>query len=89
MRRWLPPSLTLTTGTPPVPPVVEELSFPREGAGYLPMFRAVNEAIVAGETEHPTHPVAATVAVLDVLEQIREQLAVERDEQPAKETIHA
>jgi predicted dehydrogenase len=87
-----PTTLTVATGTPPTPPAVEELTFPREGAGYLPMFRAVNESILAGRTEHPTHPVAATVAVLDVLEQIRERLADERDRHrlaSREETFHA
>ena len=75
-----PTTLTMATGTPPSPPVVEELTFPREGAGYLPMFRAVNECILAGETEHPTHPVSATAEVLAAMEQIRERLADERDQ---------
>jgi predicted dehydrogenase len=82
-----PATLTVATGTPPSPPVVEELTFPREGAGYLPMFRAVNECIRAGEIEHPTHPVTATVDVLEVMEQIRDRLAEERDERqlPSRE----
>jgi predicted dehydrogenase len=78
-RLFSPASMTLATGRPPGPPVIEELSFPQEGAGYLPMFRAVNECILSGGTEHPTHPVAATVAVLDTLEQLRRRLADERD----------
>jgi hypothetical protein len=67
-------------------------TFPREGAGYLPMFRAVNERILAGEIEHPTHPVTATVDVLAAMEQIRDRLADERDQrqqQPTKETARA
>ena len=87
-----PPTLTLVTGKPPAPPTVEELTFPREGAGYLPMFRAVNESILAGEIEHPTHPVAATVEVLATLEQLRDRLADERDgrrQHTAKEAARA
>ena len=42
-----------------------------------------------GETEHPTHPVAATVDVLAAMEQIRDRLADERDQRPAKETARA
>jgi predicted dehydrogenase len=79
-RLFSPASMTVATGRPPGPPVVEELTFPQEGAGYLPMFRAVNDCILAGEIEHPTHPVAATVEVLEVLERLRERLAEERDE---------
>ena len=39
--------------------------------------------ILAGEIEHPTHPVAATVEVLEVLEQLRQRLADERDRRRA------
>ena len=85
-RLFSPATMTVATGRPPGPPVVEELTFPQEGAGYLPMFRAVNESILAGRIEHPTHPVAATVEVLGVLEQIRERLAVVRDEQQQQAT---
>jgi predicted dehydrogenase len=87
-----PTTMTVATGQPPSPPAVEELTFPREGAGYLPMFRAVNECILAGEIEHPTHPVAATVEVLEAMEQIRDRLADQRDERRlplSKETAHA
>jgi len=78
-RLFSPASMTVATGQPPGPPVIEELSFPQEGAGYLPMFRAVNECILAGEIEHPTHPVAATVEVLETIEQLRRRLVDERD----------
>ncbi|MGY1810271.1 Gfo/Idh/MocA family protein [Blastococcus sp. SYSU D00669] len=74
-----PTTLTVATGRPPSPPTVEELTFPKEGAGYVPMFRAVDECILTGEIEHPAHPVAATVEVLEVLEQLRQRLADERD----------
>jgi predicted dehydrogenase len=74
-----PATITVVEGRPPAPPQVEELAFPREGAGYLPMFRAVNECILAGDLEHPTHPVSATVEVLEAMELIRERLADERD----------
>jgi hypothetical protein len=56
------------------------------------MFRAVNESILAGEIEHPTHPVAATVEVLATLEQLRDRLADERDgrrQHTAKEPARA
>lgn len=74
-----PRSLTVTTGTPPIPPVVETLEFPVEGAGYVPMFRAVNEAILAGQTGHPIHPISDTVQTLRTMEAVRDKLIEERD----------
>jgi predicted dehydrogenase len=76
---WSPRSLSISTGTPPTPPDVEEVQFPTEGAGYVPMFRAVNERILAGETQHPLHPVSATVEALQTIELIRTELIRERD----------
>jgi predicted dehydrogenase len=78
-RLFSPESMRVTTGTPPVPPTVEDLVFAQEGAGYVPMFRAVNERILAGETEHPLHPISATVDVLETMELIRQRMAEGRD----------
>lgn len=78
-----PGGLKITTGKPPAPPAVQELSFAREGAGYVPMFRAVNAAILAGSTEHPLHPVSATAEVLDIMQRIQAALAQERDARSA------
>lgn len=74
-----PAAIKLTVGRPPAPPQSEELRFPREGAGYVPMFRAVNAAILAGQTEHPLHPVSATAEVLAIMQRIQALLAQERD----------
>ncbi len=74
-----PGGLKITTGRPPAPPEVQELKFEREGAGYVPMFRAVNDAILAGAIEHPLHPVSATAEVLDIMERIQAAMARERD----------
>lgn len=74
-----PAGLKVTTGKPPAPPDVQELKFEREGAGYVPMFRAVNAAILAGATEHPLHPVSATAEVLDIMERVQAAMARERD----------
>lgn len=46
-----------------------------EGDGYVPMFRAVGEAVAAGVLDHPGHPLANTVAVLDVIDEVRRALA--------------
>ncbi|MEK8026887.1 Gfo/Idh/MocA family protein [Pseudaquabacterium rugosum] len=75
-----PAALRVTLGRPPAPPSVEELAFPREGAGYVPMFRAVHEAILAGQTEHPWHPVSATAEVLEILQRIQAALIADRDQ---------
>lgn len=74
-----PAGFKLVIGQPPAPPKVEELDFPREGAGYVPMFRAVNAAILAGATSHPSHPVAATAQVLEIMQAIQVRLGAERD----------
>lgn len=50
-------------------PVV--VSFGREGFGYVPMLRAVGEAVRAGLVEHPIHPLSFTVAVARTLDRIR------------------
>jgi len=46
-----------------------------EGDGYVPMFRAVGEAVAAGLTDHPGHPLANAIAVLDVIDEVRRVLA--------------
>lgn len=46
----------------------------QEGAGYRPMFRAVTEAVEQGLTEHPLRPLRDTIAVLDIMDEIRRQL---------------
>jgi predicted dehydrogenase len=45
--------------------------FPQEGHGYVPMLRAVQTAVAVGLTEHPMHPLADSIAVMDVLDSIR------------------
>jgi predicted dehydrogenase len=59
--------------TPPfgAPRTVTE---PREGNGYVPMFRAASEAIADGLLEHPWRPLGDTIAVLDLMDEVRAQL---------------
>jgi predicted dehydrogenase len=71
---FAPRALRLTTGQPPAPPTVEEVTFEQEGAGYVPMFRAAGEAILRGQLGHPTHPIVDTVAVLRSIERVRNAL---------------
>lgn len=43
----------------------------QEGYGYVPMLRAVTDAIAEGRTEHPLHTLEETAAVFDTLDAIR------------------
>jgi predicted dehydrogenase len=52
-------------------------SAPR-GAGYVPMLEHVQECVRAGRTESPLHPLGATLAVMEVVDQALEQLGVTR-----------
>jgi predicted dehydrogenase len=45
-----------------------------EGNGYVPMFRAVGEAIADGLLEHPLRPLRDTIEVLSTMDEIRRQL---------------
>lgn len=45
--------------------------FEAEGNGYVPMLRAVDDAIAAGWMEHPLHPLTASVLTFTVLDRIR------------------
>jgi predicted dehydrogenase len=47
----------------------------REGNGYVPMFRAVSEAIGEGLLEHPWRPLRDTIEVLETMDEVRRQLA--------------
>jgi len=49
----------------------ESVTFDREGHGYVPMLRAVADAIAAGLTEHPLHPLSSSLAVARTLDSIR------------------
>lgn len=84
-----PAGLKLSVGTPPTPPTVQQFDFPREGAGYVPMFREVNASVRAGQTGHPLHPVSATAEVIETLQQILAALAHERDARDARAAASA
>lgn len=45
-----------------------------EGSGYVPMFRAVGEAIEDGLLEHPMRPLRDTIDVLKTMDEVRRQL---------------
>ena len=52
----------------------EVIEVEREGNGYVPMLRAVVDAIRAGALEHPLHTAAATAEIYSTLDEIRRQI---------------
>jgi len=52
----------------------EYIDFTKEGNGYVPMLRAVGQAIADGRTEHALHPISASISVLDTMEEIVRQM---------------
>ena len=45
-----------------------------EGAGYVPMFRHASQCVLDGLVESPSHPLSATIEVLDTIDEVRRQL---------------
>ena len=56
-------------------PAPELLRVPKLGAGYTHMISAVSEAILAGKTECEEHPLAWSIENMEVLDEIRAQVA--------------
>ncbi|TDP98480.1 MULTISPECIES: Gfo/Idh/MocA family protein [unclassified Leifsonia] len=67
---------------------VDTTTFTRDGFGYVPMLAAVTEAIMAGLTEHPTHPLADSVATLSVLDTIRLRIIETAHDQRSTHEAH-
>ena len=59
------------------------VSFAREGFGYAPMLRAVDEAVRGGLLEHPIHPLSSSVAVARTLDRIRAATAASHSTETA------
>lgn len=74
---WASTSFAVHTGESPEKLLTspDHLSFEQEGNGYVPMLRAVGEAITSGLLQHPVHTGKDTVAVFRTLDTIRQQLA--------------
>ncbi len=53
---------------------VDEFSYEREGAGYVPMLRAVSDAIMAGKTEHELRSHADTISVAETMDEVLRQI---------------
>jgi len=55
-------------------PATDDVTIPPEGMGYVPMLRAVNQAVEAGLLEHELRTHADTVAVAETLDEILRQV---------------
>lgn len=53
----------------------EHVAIPKEGNGYVPMLRAVAEAVEAGWTEHPLSSHADTLSVMRTADAVAAQIA--------------
>jgi hypothetical protein len=49
--------------------------FPRDGFGYVPMLSAVDAAVASRDLEHPLHPLSDSVAIAELLDDIRSAAA--------------
>ncbi len=56
-------------------PEPERLHVPKTGAGYTHMIEAVSAAILSGKTECEEHPLSWSVSNMEVLDEIRAQVA--------------
>jgi predicted dehydrogenase len=73
---WAPTSLKVMRSDPTDPPLrTDTFDFPREGNGYVPMLRAVGQAIADGHTEHELHPLATTISVMETMEEVMRQIS--------------
>jgi predicted dehydrogenase len=52
------------------PGTPEEFTYPREGAGYVPMLRAVSAAIMEGRTQHELRTHAESIAVAETMDEV-------------------
>ena len=72
---WVPKGFDVyPRGLGPGAPPPYRVETDTEGAGYVPMFRAVSEAVLSGRTEHPAHPLSATIGTLELVDRVRRQL---------------
>lgn len=52
----------------------ERFTYEREGGGYVPMLRAVSNAILAGKSEHELRSHAETIAVAETMDEVLRQV---------------
>lgn len=53
---------------------IDEFSFEPEGGGYVPMLRAVSNAILEGKTQHELRTHAETIAVAETMDEVLRQV---------------
>ena len=71
---WSPGGFEQVVFTGPVSRDVDEFGYEREGAGYVPMLRAVSDAIIAGKTEHELRSHADTISVAETMDEVLRQI---------------
>ena len=53
---------------------IDEFSFEPEGGGYVPMLRAVSNAILEGKTQHELRTHAESIAVAETMDEVLRQV---------------
>ena len=72
---WVPKGFDVyPRGLGPGAPPPTRMETDTEGSGYVPMLRAVSQAVQSGWTEHPIHPLSATIGTLELVDEVRRQL---------------
>lgn len=70
---WNADGFVQRTGAGPAT-VIEEFTYAREGGGYVPMLRAVSQAILDGRTEHELRTHAESIAVAETMDEVLRQV---------------
>jgi predicted dehydrogenase len=71
---WAPGSATIAIPDGRAAPKLESIEFTREGRGYVPMLRAVSEAVADGKLEAEAHPLSNTLRIMSLLDECRRQI---------------
>ncbi len=71
---WTPGGFTHMTVKSATDVDRDDFSYDREGAGYVPMLRAVSNAILEGRTEHELRSHAETIAVAETMDEVLRQV---------------
>lgn len=71
---WSPSGFDQVTFTSPITRDIDAFTYEREGAGYVPMLRAVSDAVLEGKTEHELRSHADTIAVAETMDEALRQI---------------